>query len=432
LKNKIWLGLLLVGAADAALAQTTSSRPPSFGAAPRASTGAVTRNIGIRAAVDVSYDTNAFGISDTLLRQGLLGTRSKDDLQITPSLQLDIAVPFGRQSAFLRGLIGYDFHVNNSQLDRERIQLDGGVNLQVGSGCSSTVNAGYARVRSNAGDIFAVGATPLIVRVNTEERINYGARAQCGGAIGLTPAIGYQHSSVRNSTPFFQLNDSNNDSFDGSLGYSRPSLGRIAVYGTYSKGEFLRRNVLGLPNTIPGVPLDGVESYSAGVRFERNLGTRISGAAAVGYTWVNPRAVFADRFRGSSYSVNLNVRPVDQLSVDILASRAVELTNTVFSSYSLAEVYSVNSTYRLNPKIGINFGTSYQTRDFRAQAQTIDGAAFISEDEFIRAYAGVVYDLNRRLRLNTLVSQQRRKADNPLFNFNNTTFSVGASLALGR
>lgn len=67
-----------------------------------------------------------------------------------------------------------------------------------------------------------------------------------------------------------------------------------------------------------------------------------------------------------------------------------------------------------------------------AQAQTIDGAAFISEDEFIRAYAGVVYDLNRRLRLNTLVSQQRRKADNPLFNFNNTTFSVGASLALGR
>jgi hypothetical protein len=432
LKNRnILLGLLMIGSAGTAIAQTTSSRPPSFGAQPRPST-TVTRNIGIRAAVDVGYDTNAFGLNDALIARGSLGTRSKDDVSVTPSLQLDIALPFGRQSAYLRGVIGYDFFLKNPQLDRERIQLDGGVNLQVGSGCSGLVNAAYGRFRTNAGDIFAVDDEPLIRNVNTQESRSFGARAQCGGAIGLTPSVGYQHASVRNDSPFFALNDVNSDSFDASLGYSRPSLGRVSVYGTYTISEFLNRNVLGFPAVIPGIPNDGVKSYSAGVRFERSLGTRIAGTIAAGYTWVDPKNVFSSRFRGSSYSLNLNVRPYERLSIDLLASRSAEVANTVFASYSLSEVYSLNGTFRLNGRTSLNFGSSFQTRDYRGEFPTVDSAVLLSHDEFVRAYVGFAYDLNRRIRLNGLFSQQRRKADNPLFNFNNTSVSLGASFSLGR
>jgi hypothetical protein len=432
LKNRqVLLGLLLIGSAEIALAQTTASRPPSFGAQPRP-TQTVSRTIGIRAAVDASYDSNAFGLNDALIARGSLGQRSKDDITITPSLQLDIALPFGRQSAYLRGVIGYDFFLNNPQLERERIQLDGGVNVQVGSGCSGLVNGAYGRFRSNPGDIFAVDGEPLIRSVNTQETRSFGVRGQCGGAIGLTPSVGYQHSENRNSSPFFQLNDSNSDSFDASLGYSRPSLGRISIYGTYTTAEYLNRNVLGLPFDIPNVPNDGVKSYSAGLRFERSIGTRIAGTVAAGYTWVDPKNLFSSRFRGSSYSASLNVRPYDRMSIDVLASRSAEVSNTVFASYSLTEVYSLNGTLRLNGQTSVNFGSSYQTRDYRGRFATVDQAVLLSEDEFIRAYVGVAYDLNRRIRLNGLFSQQRRKADNPLFNFNNTTVSLGVSLALGR
>ena len=92
----------------------------------------------------------------------------------------------------------------------------------------------------------------------------------------------------------------------------------------------------------------------------------------------------------------------------------------------------MNSSYRLNERTRLSFGSSLQKRDFRQSGLTNDLARALTNDEFIRAYGAVNYDLNRRLRLNALVSQQRRKADDPAFGFNNTTVSVGASLALGR
>jgi hypothetical protein len=436
--RKVLLGLLLIGSADIAVAQSpsasgasTSARPPSVGAQPRASTSP-TRSFGIRAAVDANYDTNAFGLSDALIAQGSLGDRSKDDISVSPSLQLDITQPFGRQSAYLRGLIGYDFYLKNDNLDRERIQLDGGVNLQVGSGCSGLVSAAYGRFRANAGDIFIVQEEGLIRSVNTQESLSYGVQGQCGGAIGITPSFGYQRSQNRNSSQFFDGNDSNSDSFNASIGYSRPSLGRISIYGTYTTAEYPNRNVFGFPGVIPGVPNDGVKSYSAGLRFERSLGTRVAGSIAAGYTWVDPKNLFSDKFRGSSYSLSLNVRPYDRMSVDLLASRSAEVSNTVFASYTLAEVYALNGTLRLNEQLSANFGSSYQTRDYRGRFPTVDNAVLLGNDKFIRAYVGFAYDLNRRIRLNGLFSQQRRKADNPIFNFNNTTVSLGASLALGR
>lgn len=433
LKNKAWLGLLLLGSADIATAQTTSTHPPSFGAAPRINREAApVRHIGIRAAVDASYDSNALGVSDALIQRGSLVGRSKDDIQITPSLLLDILVPFGRQSAFLSGQLGYDFYVNNSQLDRERIGLDGGVNLRVVGSCATTISGSYIRQRSNAGDVFALSPVPIADRTNTEERTSIGGDATCGGPVGLSPSFGYRHSQVRNSSRFFELNDSNQDAFNASLGYQRPSLGRIAIYGSYVEGEYTRRNVLGLPAIFPGIPNDGVKSYSVGGRFEREIGSRISGAVSVGFSWVNPKAVFSQKFRGSTYSVNLNVRPTDRMSVDLLASRAADLSNTVFATFAITEIYSLNGTYRLNRKMAVNFGSSYQTRDYRQNAQVIDQTATVSNDDFVRAYVGMVYDLNDRVRLNGLVSQQRRKSDNSFFNYNNTTVSVGASLALGR
>lgn len=421
-------GLLLLGTAEIAFAQTTGTIPSQIGAAPRSNRGAPTREMDIRAAVDASYDSNAFGLGDAQVLRG----RSKDDFRITPSLLLNIFIPVGQQSFFLGGRVGYDFYTQNSRLSRERIGLNGGANLRLLGNCSVSPNANYFRQRSNAGDVFVVSTVPVTGRVNTEEQASIGADVSCAGAIGLSPTFSYHHNRIRNSSSFFKLNDSNQDSFEGSIGYQRPSLGRIAIYGSYFEGEYLRRNILGLPSTIPGIPLDGVQSYSVGGRFERDIGSRISGAVSLGYSWVDPKSLFSSKFRGSTYSANLNVRPSDNMSVDLQVSRAANLSNTVFATYAVTQVYALNGTYRLNRKMGVNFGSSFQKRNYHQNAEAVGNGATLRDDKFIRAYTGVVYDLNRRLRLNGLVSQQRRKSNNPLFNYNNTTVSMGVSFALGR
>jgi hypothetical protein len=438
LKKTRWLVLLLSGAAEAAFAQTTATRPSSFGAAPRVNAGAPARQVSVRASLEASYDSNVFGIGDD---PRLLAGRSKDDFSLTPSLLIDVILPFGRSSAYLRGQLGYDFYMQNSQLNRERIALDGGANVAVLGSCTTSANMSYSRLRSNAGDIFIID--PAIdpdlrrIRDNVEERKSIGGRLSCGGAIGLSPSVGYNHTEVRNSATFFRPNDSNQDAVDVSLGYQRPSLGRIALYGSYAEGEYLGRDVFGGLRGISAFDpnnLDGVKNYSAGVRFERNIGSRISGAVAVGYSWVDPKAVNSRRFRGNNYSVNLNLRPTDRLSVDLLATRSADLSNTVFATYALTEVYSLNGSYRLNPRLVLNFGSSYQTRDYRTEVEVIPGFGFtfVDKDRFTRAYVGAVYDLNRRLRLNGLFSQQGRKSNDQRFNYTNSTVTVGVSYRLGR
>ncbi len=421
--------LLLLGSADIAIAQTTANVPPTVGAARRINPGAgAERRIGIRAAIEGSYDSNVFGVSRA--REGILAGRSKDDFSVTPSLQLDIALPLGRNSVYLQGLIGYDFYADNSQLNRERINLNGGGTVQATGSCTVSPNLSYGRFRSNAGDVFLVTGDPTRARRNVEERTTYGAQASCARPSGLSLTAGYRHTSFRNSTLLFQQNDLDQDGFDGSIGFQRPSLGRIAIYGNVGEVKYLNRlDFLGRQ--------DAIKSYGAGLQFERNIGSRASASISAGYTWVEPRSN-TGTFSGSSYSAALNLRPSDRLAVDLIASRNVDFANTFFASYTITEVYGLNGTYRLSRRLSFNFGTSHQTRDFRFSTGVPGLNIPISSDAFTRAYGGVVYDLNRRLRLNALVSQQKRDSNNVGANnnadldFRNTTVSIGASLALGR
>jgi hypothetical protein len=119
------------------------------------------------------------------------------------------------------------------------------------------------------------------------------------------------------------------------------------------------------------------------------------------------------------------------MSVDLIASRSGNLSNSVLASFSVTEVYAINGTYKANERLDLNFGTSLQKQNFRQVAGTVDGLEALRKDKFNRTYGGFAYNLNRRIRLNGLVSHQRRSADNLLFRYNNTTASLGVSVSLG-
>src|SRR5687767_5378881 len=102
------------------------------------------RQFEVRASMGVTYDDNvARSNAVTAALRGI----EQEDFIYNPSVAVDIVQPFGRQAAFLRGSVGYDFYDKNDQLNRERIDLSGGVSSPLGP-CRPTLGGSYKRQQS--------------------------------------------------------------------------------------------------------------------------------------------------------------------------------------------------------------------------------------------------------------------------------------------
>lgn len=400
------LGAMLITSATAASAQ--------------AGAAAGERRLDIRPSVQLVYDDNVFRAPESFD----LGNRSRDDMRVTPGVVADIAVPVGRQTLFLNGSVGYDFFANNSQLDRERIGLSGGANLRARS-CSSTITGRYNRQQTDFANILATVAIP-----NADERRVFDVQLQCAGAVGLAPSVGFTRSVVRNSSTLFQPLDVNSNTFTAAVGYQRPSFGLLSLYGTYSTAEFPNRRFL-LPGETDPVT-DGIDSYSVGVSFERQIGSRITGSLSFGHTWVNPKLDQTVEFTGLSYSAGIDLRPGDALLLNLTAARTIDVQNIVAASYAITDLFSLAGTYQFSQRMSLNFGSRYQERRFRAapQLEGLPGFLLVPDDQLISATIGLGYDIGDRLRLTTGFTQERRKSDLNFFNFNNTRLEAGLSLQL--
>src|SRR5437588_164966 len=75
-----------------------------------------TRPLGVQAVISEIYDSNV-ARSSYLLASARGVTQS--DWITEPGVTLNLNKTFGRQSAFLRGSVGYDFYARNTRLNSE-------------------------------------------------------------------------------------------------------------------------------------------------------------------------------------------------------------------------------------------------------------------------------------------------------------------------
>ena len=372
-----------------------------------------TRTVDIQLTNRVLYDSN-------LLRrpsgQGEIEGFERDDFRITPGLSVDILLPISRQSVFLTGTVGYDFYARNTQLNRERMALVGGANLSAGGGCSSQITGSYSRAQSDLADLFVVGDLK-----NTEERRGIGARLTCGGAIGLTPGLGFRHETVKNSDVSRQRSDYTTNSYEADIGYSRPTFGRLAVFGRYTDSSYPNRAFLGIE--------DGVETYSTGVSFQREIGSRLRGSISGGYTWVKPKLPGTPEFSGVSYSADIIYIPSERLQLAIGFSREAQLSNLLDISYSITESYHFDGTYAFGSDLELSFGTSYSTRDFEL-SPAFPPLVPQTGDKTYLTHVGLSRQWNDRLSSALDVSQERRDSNNPFLDYKSTRVGLTLSLAL--
>ena len=234
------------------------------------------RRLDIGVTVVNSYDTNILRLPEGATAPP---GQSRNDVRATPSITIDIEQPLGRQSIFLSGSAGYDFYRENDQLERERIELTGGTNLNLQS-CGSRLAATYGRQQSDLADIL-----PGEREVNTQTRTLYRAQIGCRGFGPLEPTFTYERERVENSDPFRRNGNTTRDDYGVGLNYDRPVFGKVGIRAAYSDARYDRTAEL-----APGLT-NGIKAYSAELTFERRLGSR----AAHGQTRLQARfLVFHD------------------------------------------------------------------------------------------------------------------------------------------
>jgi hypothetical protein len=313
-------------------------------------------------------------------------------------------LPAGRQVIFLQGIAGYVSYARNGVLNRDRIDLSGGVDGNLGY-CRPKIVGGYARRQSDLADLDAGRVK------NAEEQRYVVLEARCGRGFGFAPVATLLTASVRNSTTARKNSDS--DTHGGSLGmsYSRPTFGTLSLLGTYTKTRYPERLVLVGPDELH----DTWEIYSAGLRFERQIGSRIRGNIGGSYSALNSNLPTVKDLKGITYDAQLTLQPSYRLQTRLAFTRQFVPAKRVNVSYVIANTYNAEAEYAFGSRLRLIVSGSIKDRTYRL-SNTLGTTG--PTDERIKMLSGrLKFQANRRMTFELNVENEKRDSNVPLFDF---------------
>jgi hypothetical protein len=337
----------------------------------------------------------------------------QSDTITSPSAKLDFSFPVAGQEAYLRGNVGYDFYQKNTQLNRERVGLDGGLTTRVGP-CQGAVTFAYVRRIHELDDLTITN--PKIV----QEAGTIGASQTCGLSGGLGASFGVSRTENRNRGGIQQL-DNQVSSLNGSLVYRRSSLGEARIFTNFSKTEY--SNLSGFFRT------PGYESKSVGLSYNRKFGNRISGSIQVSQNQVTPlgqTSVTNGNYSGLNYSGSLLYRATSRLDLNLSADRGIRPTLQSGGLFALSTQASVGATY----KIGSKFTYSFSAREYQVSQRGILplGQNILTNSRSVTESTGLTFQQNKRVSWTVDATHIDRSAGDPLFDYSDTRVGISANV----
>ncbi len=370
----------------------------------------------IRVSLTDAYETNALRLGDSMpVPAGF----SKDDYRFTPSIDFDIVRPVGVQSGFIKGTLGYDFYKRNQRLERERINVAAGFDLRFGGDCHQHAEIGISRQQSDLRDF-----TRTVALRSAERRKSYAVAINCGSVFGLKPGVSFDHQAVDNTAAIRQSSDFNSNTYGASLGYVSPVLGEISLFGSYRDGVYPKRISRG-----PNPQTDGIEVFNAGLRYNRDIGARLSTNISVGYNKVKPKLAAVRGFSGASFSAGIAWRANDQFRMNIDLGRSVSQSGLLDVSYSIDDSYAIGSSYAFNRALRARVGGSLLKRRFKESPLTQPNLLG-SKDSNVQVYGGLDYSPPGRIGFFTDLTTARRSSQVNSFSYNYTTVRFGVRIGI--
>ena len=407
------------------------------------------RGYRLEAGVRVLYDDNLLRVPDDAPP---LQGRAKADTRISPFVSAGYSMPVGRQQLFIGGLVGRDFYAKNTELNRNRYEIGGGLNWRAGSSCTGTL-AGEYRRRQNLLTEQTSPTDPTGRRIpNVQEIYNYGGTANCQAPVG----IGFGGSIIRNETnnlnPQRRSFNSRSTVFAPNVSYGSPVIGRFSIGGSYNKVDYPERFVRQPDLTLVG---DKVDIYSGRFGYQRSLGTRLSATLGVSYNRVNPKprttvllipviippdpnprlaVVAQDRpsHSGAGFDAAISYTPSPRLSAQFNASRDVSSTANVGALYVINTSFGADLSYSLGPAITTGIGATFFKRDYRGGFASPTEPTLRISDKTSRVYARVGYSPVKLYDIDLEVAHQKRDSNPAVFSFSGNSISLNLRIKFGR
>jgi len=400
-----------LSAAPSAFAQQAPSNPFSSG-------GQTTPPNGPETTVEVSaqaqYNSNIAGSDEQIAAQR--GLKLADEI-FTPGLDFTLARQVGRPLLYLRGDVNYAYYAVNTFRSRTDFNLDGGASGHFGP-CQEDVTGAYAHNETPLSEL-ALG-----VIHNIEETASVGFDARCGRQSGLTPTVSVQENWLNNTSKIQSVIDNQTTSVDAGIGYTRPTVGTLSLFGDYSSATYPNRRFLVMGVSAPDILIYGYNVYGGGIRFERPVGGRISILASLSYTSLEGNSPGAVGFHGITYSADATYNVSTHLSTHVQAVRATQPSNRPGSNFSLRTTYEADTTYQLGSRYTIVLSAQYQNLNYPGSNPRI---TLDLTDE--TTYSGMItinYKLTRRIRLGLTTSEENRSANFPGLSFDATKVTLHA------
>lgn len=382
---RLWCGVMLAACwSEAAFAQSSPLR-----------------NLDIFVGNVLTYDDNVFRAPDGVTRPN---TRRSDWI-LEPTVSATYTRPIARGEISVHGLLSYRFYRHNSELNRENVDFGANGSTRLWR-CDVNGDVSFRRAQSDLADIVD-GASVK----NVENRLSFGAGVLCGDDLGIRPGFEYSHEQATNGSSVREFSDYRVDTYTARIGYSRPTLGYLSIYGTISDGSYPNRDPLAI-----GLPAhDEVRSYSGGLSYSRKIGTRLSGSVSVGYMHVKPNDPTVPDHKGITYQGSLTYRGSDRISGTLNFSRSAQQSNLLGVDYSISTQVSGSVRYRVSRIVSLEGDAAYTRRNFNSSF--LDPTATIGTDNTKEFGLAVTFTSFRKISIQLAGRHLTRSSNNSLLDY---------------
>jgi hypothetical protein len=378
------------------------------------------RQIVIFAEAKVDHDTNVARLGQRLATEQRI---IPDDTIYSPSSNVDIVLPVGRQALFLKGYGSYLFHDANKRLDRSEADLSGGIGNSIGR-CGSVLGGTYRRGLSQIEDRALVQNVQNIL---TSRRVSFGLTCLTPSGLGMLSSVSRDWGD--NSLTQLRENDSVTSAATLGVVVGRPSTGVGTVFGGYSETKYQNR-------TSSTGGQDGYEVINGGVRLERKLGGRINAEASVSYSRLSLKAPpivrpgapadVGTEFSGWTYSAGLTFRASSRLETALTLDRKISPTIVSGRAYEIQTNYNGRIDYRIGSRIRTSL-TLVQSR-IATRGGVPTGAQILTDSRTRSGTLAVEYRQSERVSLRLSGTREERQADNTDFDYGSDRVGIALSV----
>lgn len=336
----------------------------------------------------------------------------REDTIFSPAVTADVLLPLSRQSIYLQGSVGYDFHDKNTKLDTENLDLVGGLNLRFGP-CQGQVGGTARYGQAN------LSTVTLVDSENAIESRSVGGTLACSRASGLGVMGTVNKTWSENSNAIVSGNDS--ETFDATIGvtYARPALGTLTVYTGYSDTDY--------PNRILPTQASGYETKTIGVSFERRISSRLQGVISYGYTTVETDSILSNSdFEGSTYSLDLIYRPTERLRTEFSVGRQVSPASSLGGLYSIDTTWRLTGAYDLGSRIALSLGTEFASTETEGSFALI--APVLSDSDSYAVFGAISFAQSERIKWALTARYEDRDANAPQYTYTRTVVSLSSGV----